>query len=438
MKFAKIVLTTIILSVAFIGTGFAQTASSSEKNEPVAQEQISLEDKHRKTQELINAMALENARSFRLALKYITDSIRTVSPSTADVLESKIFSRRIIQYIAAVFIMLMTFVVVKYLLDMMFKLLLRFFSYDGKASFVREFLKQIRKPLSTVAWGIGIYIALAFLIKDSASVAVISRATNIIFFAGLFWAVAIVCDALFMATTKKIHNHDSTVNLLSFLRRVIKFMIGLVAILFVLTNCGVNVNTIVASLGIGGMALAFASQETIANFFGSVSIILDRPFIVGDWIKTNLGEGIVETIGFRSTRIRTFSKTIISIPNSILAKEPVENFSKMPVRKVSQILGLTYSTTAEQMKKVIDDLRDVIASIEGVSVDSGITVEFLDFSASSLDITITYFTEKTNYATYVQVKRNVNLAMMETIAKHGLSFAFPSTSVYIESDARNK
>ncbi len=427
-------ITLLVFSYCF---GFAQDSSTSSSASGTQNEALSPEDlKHKEFQDFIDAKAIENANLARAKLNSISRAVRKISPTSADFLESEFLSVKVIQYIASIFILLLTFFVTKYLLNLAFKWLLKIFSFQGKGGFLRDFIRQFRRPVSTVSWGIGIYISLVFLIQDSMSVAILSRVSGVVLFVGVFWALIIVSDALFFSATKKLRSHSaSTANLLSFLRRVLKFFIILISILFVLTNCGVNVNTIVASLGIGGMALAFASQDTIANFFGSVSIILDRPFIVGERIKANSGEGTVEAIGFRSTKIRTYAKSIISVPNSILAKESIENFSQMSVRRVSQTLGLTYSTTAQQMKKVIQDLREIIEKNEGVSVESGVIVEFLDFAASSLDISVIYYTKATDYATYTQVRRDINLAIMGVVEKNGLSFAFPSTSLYIEADA---
>ena len=246
----------------------------------------------------------------------------------------------------------------------------------------------------------------------------------------------IVSDSLFGSIEAKLRRKSSgeTASLLSFINRVIKIAVITIAILSALAHCGINVSTIVASLGIGGMALAFASQDTIANFFGSVSIILDRPFIVGDWVKTNSCEGTVEAIGFRSTRIRTFSKTLVTIPNSTLAKESVENFTKMPQRKVSQIVGLTYATSSAQLQKFLEDLRRIIPQVEGVVEDS-LTVEFSDFGASSLDVSVIYYSKQIDYSYFSATKRRVNFAIMDIVAENGLSFAFPSMSLYLEADA---
>ncbi len=390
---------------------------------------------HKKFQEKLDKKAIESARNIRMRLWDMMRDIYDFSPQVAKFLAKDYMGIRIVQYLASLGILLLTFVIARFVLYFIFGRLNSIFSKRNKGRYARTFISGIQKPLCMCMWVVGIYFAIILLVKNSVAIAIISRATGILFWANLFWGIVVVNDALFGALKEKLKakSASSTANLIEFLRRVLKSFIIIVAILSILTNCGINVNTIIASLGIGGMALAFASQDTIANFFGSVSIIIDRPFIVGDWVKTTSCEGHVEAIGFRSTRIRTFSKTLVSIPNSTLAKESVENFTKMPVRRVVQTIGLTYSTSPDQMDEVIAALRETIGTVEGVDANSDVSVEFSDFGASSLDISVMYYAKQIDYAYYMATRRRVNLAIMRVIAARNLSFAFPSTSVYVET-----
>ena len=404
--------------------------------ESAAEQVLSAEElAHKKLQEQFDRDAIERTRQIRGNLRSFVKNLRKVSPAAADFLVEKFFGIRVIQYIAAVLILCITFFISKFLLAFVFAKLLVLSDKLGKNGFLSLFVRQIQLPVGIMVWGIGLYFALAFLINDDAAIAIMSRAVGVGFGFGFFWAIVIISDVFFMVTGRRFYNRSaaSTANLMDFMRRVVKVVIIIIAILSILSNCGVNVNTIVASLGIGGMALAFASQDTIANFFGSVSIIIDRPFIVGDWVKTSVCEGHVETIGFRSTRIRTFQKTLVTIPNSALAKESVENFTKMPSRKVVQVIGVTYSTTSAQMEKLMEDLRAEIIKVAGVDASAGVMVEFLDFAASSLDLTVVYYTKDIAYVPNCAVRRAVNLKIMDIVEANGLSFAFPSTSVYVES-----
>ncbi len=415
----------------------AQTKTSTESAMESIEKKLTPEElEYQRIQAEIDQFALDKANSAKECLKKITQTIRGVSPKSADILEREFFGIRIVQYLISVFILLFTYAVGRYLLSFLFSSLDKFF-HKRKVSFIASFAQRMKNPINMLAWVMGIYFSLVFLLTDASSIAMFSRASAILFWGAIFWGVMIFSDVSFEVAAKKLKTKsaDSMANLFTFLNRVVKFFISIIAVLFVLNNCGVNVNTIVASLGIGGMALAFASQDTIANFFGSVSIILDRPFIVGDWIKTNSCEGIVEAIGFRSTRVRTFNKSLVTIPNSILAKDLIENFSKMPIRRSKQVLGLTYSTTADQLEAFLPELRETVLAVDGVVKKTGVVVEFIGFGASSLDVELTFFTKETAGGLYKETVRNVNLAIMRLVEKHGLSFAFPSLSLYVEKDS---
>lgn len=419
--------------------GEAQSSPGAEIQEhekPLSTEEIA----YLEYQEEIDREAVENARNIRVHLRDIMQVVHGISPSAAKFLAQKYMGIMLIQYVVSLLILLATFIVAKYLLRYMLTRLHGLCTRSKSDGLAGMLIAKVQTPANMFAWVIGIYFALVFLIRDEDAIALTTRAVGVLFWLSVFWTVMIICDILFSVAARKYSakSASATVNLLDFLKRVTKCFIIMVALLSILNNCGVNVNTIIASLGIGGMALAFASQDTIANFFGSVSIIIDRPFIVGDWVKTPVCEGHIEAIGFRSTRIRTFSKTVVSIPNSTLAKEAVENFSKMPIRKVEYTIGLTYSTTPEQMDALLHSLRKAIIEIEGVDPRSGVAAEFTNFGGSSLDIVVTYYTKQIDLGYYRATIRRVNLEIMRIVAAAGLSFAFPSTSIYIESDATKK
>ena len=385
--------------------------------------------------EKMDKEALNHARNLRQKLEAYVEDLGKTSPKTVEFLRQRYFGVSVAQCVAALGILLTTVVVAKYGLNFVISRLSAFSAKTlGENAFMPTLLAQIRRPLNVIAAVLGIYFAATFLVHGTSNVILLSRAAGIVFWTAVFWCVGLISDTFFMSASKRLKKSTATTaNLLDFIRRVVKFFIYIIALLSILTNFGINVNTIIASLGIGGMALAFASQDTIANFFGSVSIILDRPFIVGDLVKTSSCEGTVEAIGFRSTRIRTAAKTLVTIPNSGLAKEAVENLSKRPSRKVAQTIGITYSATADDMEALMSDLRAKLPKIEGVAKNTGVSAEFSDFADSSLNIEIVYYTIKTDRANYMATRRRVNLEIMRIVAARGLSFAFPSMSMYVET-----
>ena len=221
--------------------------------------------------------------------------------------------------------------------------------------------------------------------------------------------------------------------LIPILRKSLKTFVGILAFLFIVQNLGYSVASLLAGLGIGGLAIALAAKDTLSNFFGSLTILIDRPFAAGDWIETGDTEGVVEDVGFRSTRIRTFAKTQVSVPNSVIANSAINNWSRMPIRRIKMVVGVTYESTAEQMQKAVDGIRVILKDHEGVYQDFYL-VYFTDFGQSSLDIFVYYFTKTTNWAEYLRVRQDINLRIMGLLESLDMEVAFPSRTVYLRSE----
>ncbi len=217
------------------------------------------------------------------------------------------------------------------------------------------------------------------------------------------------------------------------LQKSLKAFVLVIGALYIIQALGYSVSGLLAGLGIGGLAVAMAAKDTLANLFGSVMIFVDRPFKVGDWIKSGDDEGVVEEIGFRSTRIRTFPKTLITIPNSAIANTSVNNFTRMPKRRVKMTIGVTYETDAGQMEALVEAIRAMLRENPEVDQDFSL-VNFTDFGASSLDILVYYFTTTTDWAEHLRVRQEVNLAIMRLVERMGLSIAFPTQTVYLRDD----
>jgi MscS family membrane protein len=217
------------------------------------------------------------------------------------------------------------------------------------------------------------------------------------------------------------------------IRKALKATIGIIGFVWVAQLLGYSVSSLIAGLGIGGVAVALALQDTLGNFFGSIFIFLDRPFTVGDWIRIGDIEGIVEDIGFRSTRVRTWPATLVSVPNKTVAAAAVDNWSKMPKRRVMQTVGVTYDTRAPQMEEAVAGIRRIIENDEAVDQDF-MLVSFTDFGESSLDILVYYFTVSTAWADHLATKQRINLAIMRLLEGMGLSIAFPTRTVHLRGE----
>lgn len=216
-------------------------------------------------------------------------------------------------------------------------------------------------------------------------------------------------------------------------RKALKTFLGILAFILIAQNLGYSVSGLLAGLGIGGLALAMAAKDTLANLFGSIMILIDRPFHVGDWITFRGGDGVVEEIGLRSTRIRTFAKTVVSIPNQALANATVENHSLMPKRRIKFTLGVTYESTVDQVGGLVTRIEDYLKSNTDIDQEF-MLVKFTTFNASSLDLFIYCFTVTTDWTQHLAVRQDVNLKVMSLVEEMDMSIAFPTQTIHLAQD----
>ena len=297
------------------------------------------------------------------------------------------------------------------------------------------FFNTIHKPLrwSILLVGFNISIsALSFNKEFDTFLIGLSNSVKIFLIA---WILFLVVDFLYSGSRvflKKSHN-QSFYNFMNLSKKFVKIIIAVVSIIFFLDLWGYNVNGLIASLGLVGMAVALAAQDTTKNIFGALMIFADTPFKVGDWIQTPQAEGTIEEIGMRSTKVRTFEDSLISVPNGVVANTPVTNWSAMTKRRIKMTLGLTYSTTPEQMKNILKEMRELLQNDPDIDQKT-IFVNFTEYSSSSLDIFCYFFTKTTVWGEYLNVREKINLEFMRIVQSNGASFAFPSQSIYIEKN----
>jgi MscS family membrane protein len=220
--------------------------------------------------------------------------------------------------------------------------------------------------------------------------------------------------------------------ILPILRKIIKFLILGTGFLTILKNCGYDVSTLIAGLGIGGLAFALAAKDTLANLFGSVVIFLDCPFKIGDRVVFNSKDGVVEEVGMRSTRLRTLEGTLITVPNSEVANASIENISLRPKRKVSIKVGLVYETTSEKLNEAIEIVKYILDNNAKVAVDK--YIYFSDFGDFSLNITVIYWINELDYSKFIDIQNDINFCIKKEFQKTGIDFAFPSQTLYLKKE----
>jgi len=294
-----------------------------------------------------------------------------------------------------------------------------------------RFLRCISKPFSILFITLGIFIASYILGVPKPYIWKFIKTTIILVLTWFIYNIIVEFEPEIYKFSEKF-GKDISREIGSFLVKLGKICAIGIGIFALLQEWGINISALIASLGIGGLAFALAAKDTVANLFGGLTVLIDKSMKVGDWIKIGNVEGIVEDIGLRTTKIRSFEKSLIIVPNQFLANQSLENFSRRNVRRIKMLIGLTYDTTREQMVKILNDIRNMLKNHPGIDKNQLLMVYFTEFGDSSLNIFIYCFTNTPVWTEYLAIREDVNLKIMEIVEKHGASFAFPSTSVYIE------
>lgn len=250
----------------------------------------------------------------------------------------------------------------------------------------------------------------------------------------IFWALYNIVDSLdgklaFLSENDRLPI-DSQI--LPILRRALKVAIVVMGVLITIQNLGVNVMSLVAGFGLGGLAFALAAKETAANLFGSLMILSDKPFRVGDDITFQGVEGTVEEIGLRSTKMRTYYNSQVSIPNGMMATDTVDNLGRRMFRRTKTMIGVTYDTTPEQLEAFLEGIKNIIRANE-YSRKDGFHVVFTGFGDSSLDIMLYFFLKVPNFALELVQRQRIYMEILRLAQELDVEFAFPTTTLHVES-----
>ncbi|WP_088104922.1 mechanosensitive ion channel family protein [Halalkalibacter urbisdiaboli] len=319
-----------------------------------------------------------------------------------------------------------------------FKLIIRF-SKKTPTELFTNILLSFERPLRMFWVVLGTYLALEYLPFHITTIEVVQGIYRSIIIILIGWGLynfTSIHSSAFVKMARTIDlDEDSMV--VPFVSKLLRFGVIALTIVIVGSEWGYNINGFVAGLGLGGLAFALAAQDTISNFFGGVIIITEKPFSKGEWIQTPTVEGVVEDITFRSTQIRTFADSVITVPNSTLANEPITNWSKMNKRRITFNLGVTYSTPRHKVEACAREIEEYLRNHEEIDPNL-IMVRFSEFNHSSLDIFLYFFTKTTAWVEWLRIKEEINLEIMKILEKHNVSIAFPSRTIYFDKDSTNQ
>ena len=327
----------------------------------------------------------------------------------------------------------------KYLSHLLFKIV----GKRAAAVGIEKFDNLLTKP-------IGLFIMLSIIYLGSAHIQypptwnlaaeteiglrmLIAKGFALIYVYSIFWILLKLIDYIGLILSKKAEETANKMDdqLIPFIIEIAKIVTYIFALVVVVANVfDSDITALATGLGIGGIAIAMASKESLENLLGSFTIFLDQPFTLGDTVTVGTVTGTVEKVGFRSTRIRTFDKSLVTVPNKKMIDAELDNLGMRPVRRVKFNVGLTYETEPAQIKAIVTDIQTMINQHEKTNQDG--KVRFQEFGASSLDILVMYFVNSPKWDDLIDVKEDVNYKIMEIIKKHNSDFAFPSTTVYLQ------
>jgi MscS family membrane protein len=339
------------------------------------------------------------------------------------------------QIIVAVLIFLFIFflrpLLVKLTLNLSLKLAKRTSTkYDDRV------IENLKEPLQLTFLLLAFYLFLSVLLIDNRFLNLLLGSLVIFNFFWIVWATICALEGLVFHAVGKLSSDIST-SLGGFILRVLKVLIWVVALSSILSLWGINVTALIASLGLGGLAFALAAKDTAANLFGSIAILMDKSIKIGDWVKVDGVEGTVEDIGMRTTKIRSFYKSLIVVPNQIVANSNIENFSRRDKRRIKMSIGLIYSTSSEQLATIAREIRQMLLTHPKIAKDETLLVNFDKFNDSSKDIFIYTFTNTAVWQEYLNIKEDIQYKIEEIVLRNNSGFAYPSQSIFVESLPEN-
>jgi MscS family membrane protein len=279
---------------------------------------------------------------------------------------------------------------------------------------------------------LGFFISTSYLSGEHAAIELINRSLITIL---IFWTFHQIIGPL-SVIIKSVGGLLSR-DLINWIIKAIKVLILILGAAAVLELWGIKIGPIIAGLGLFGVAVALGAQDLFKNLISGILVLVERRFQVGDWIFVEgVIEGTVESIGFRSTVVRRFDKSLATIPNFQFAENAVINNSQTTNRRINWMIGLEYKTTSDQLKNIKDQIENYIQKNKDFSksADTMLSVKIDQFAASSIDIRLICFTETTNFKEWLNVKDSLAIEIKDIVEKNKASFAFPSTSIYVEKN----
>jgi len=298
-------------------------------------------------------------------------------------------------------------------------------------------VEALKSPLTLLIWILGLTFAgdIIYAATEAPIFKVVDVVRNVGVIAAIAWFLTRLIHNGEKVIIKKaeIENQRVDQHTAEAIGKLLRLAVLITASLVILQTLGFSISGVLAFGGLGGIVIGWAARDFVSNFFGGLTIYLDRPFHVGDWIRSpdRSIEGTVEEIGWRQTRIRTFDKRPLYVPNSIFTTIALENPSRMTHRRIYENIGIRYDDI-NVMAKITADVKAMLREHPDIASDQTMIVNFNAFSDSSIDFMLYTFTKTTNWVEFHEIKQDVLLKVADIIAKHGAEIAFPTRTLHLE------
>ena len=354
----------------------------------------------------------------------------------SDILQTIFFGNTIQDYLVWILIVTIGFLFKKNFSQYITKIVFGFIRRSTNIN-VNDFYIIVKKPIDYIILLIFLYFGSRHITFSELGLYWENMISKIYIFSVMMcfiWFFLRLTDYLKFILMKKAEKtasklDDQFVPFFSSLMKVLIVVLGVFTVLA--TVFDIDITALAAGLGVGGIAVAMASKESLENLFGSFIIFLDKPFTVGDIVTVGAISGTIENVGFRSTRIRTFDKSLVTLPNKKMVDVELDNLGMRDSRRVKFNVGLTYNTNKRQIKNIVKDIKTYLDAHKK-TVKNFSRVKFSEFDSSSLNIMVIFYVPGTNWDNYLDIKEDINFKIMDIVKKHKSDFAFPSTTVYLK------
>jgi MscS family membrane protein len=389
-----------------------------------------------------NAVQLESANPPAsplpgLKLERLPETWLTFGLDRIEILRKEVFGNPSWQYLAFLIYIIIAFYVSK-LLDYVIQVQLRRWAAKTQTRLDDLLLDLLRGPVKIIAFVIFLHVGLRVFAWPDWAAAFISNGLKIVVGCSLTYVAVKFVDLLMGIWQQRAEASQEGVldmQLFPIMRKTLKIFVGVVAVLVTSQNLGMNVTGLLASLSIGGLAVGLAAQDTLSNLFGAVAIFADKPFRVGDRIQLDSIDGTVEAIGLRSTRVRNLDGHLVAIPNRTVANASIVNVSKRPNIKTVMNIGVTYDTTAAQVERAMQIIRDIY---QPHPKTADLLICFNKFDSSSLNIQVVHWWNSTDWKDYCTGIQQLHLELKRRFDDEKIAFAFPTQTVYLRQEGQWK